>query len=234
MSGRRPEDTVRVPASRQEWSAMTFLHWPVEPGAVQAHLPEGLEPDTWEGSSWVSLTPFLMVDFRLATLPPLGRLSTFPETNLRTYARDRTGRDGLWFLSLEADSLPTVLAASTVYGVPYRYAEMSVEREDTVRYRSRRRDDPGVGHDIEVRPGAARPSSPFEDWLTGRWRAYTTVAGRLAVASVQHEPWPLHDVEVLRLEESLLASVGLPAPDREPLAQYSPGVSVKRGPPLPA
>ena len=88
--------------------------------AVQAHLPEGLEPDTWEGSSWVSLTPFLMVDFRLATLPPLGRLSTFPETNLRTYARDSTGRDGLWFLSLEADSLPTVLAASTVYGVPYR------------------------------------------------------------------------------------------------------------------
>jgi uncharacterized protein len=213
---------------------MTFLHWPLEPETVRARLPKGLEVDTLDGAAWVSITPFLMEDFRLGPLPPLGPLSTFPETNVRTYVRGPSGRDGLWFLSLEADSLATVMAASTVYGVPYRWAAMTVERDGLVAYRSRRRMHPDAGHDLRVRPGGARQPSELDDWLTGRWRAYTKVAGRLAVASVEHEPWPLHDVEVVALEESLLEAAGLPTPAGAPVAQYSPGVKIRLGPPRPA
>lgn len=234
MAGRRPEDTVRWPVSCQGWTALTFLHWRYPAEVVQRLLPGRAEVDTFEGWAWVSLTPFLMTDFRLGSLPSLGPLSTFPETNLRTYVRGPDGRDGLWFLSLEADCLPTVLAASALYGVPYRWAEMSVERRDVVRYRSRRRAPARpVGHDISVRPGQARQPSPLEDWLTGRWRAFTTVAGRMAAASVQHDPWPLHDVEIVSLEQSLVEATGLPTPEGDPLAQWSPGVQVRLGHPWP-
>ena len=211
---------------------MTFLHWSYDPDVVREHLSHGLDVDTWDGKAWVSLTPFLMADFRLGALPPAGRFSTFPETNLRTYVSGPKGVDGLWFLTLEADSLPTVLAASMAYGVPYRWSEMKVDDGATVRYRSHRRNGP-AHHDIVVRPGKPLVSpSALDDWLTGRWRAYTTLAGRLAVASVEHEPWPLHHLEVLSVDESLFESVGLPAPSGEPLAHYSRGVSVKLGPPL--
>jgi uncharacterized protein YqjF (DUF2071 family) len=234
MAGRQPEDTVRWPVSFQGWSSLTFLHWRYPAEAVQRLLPDRVEVDTFDGAAWVSVTPFLLTAFRLGPLPPFGPLSTFPETNVRTYVRGPDGRDGLWFLSLEADSLPTVVAASVVYGVPYRWAEMSVDRGDVVRYRSRRRGgDRAAGHDITVRPGAPREPSALEDWLTGRWRAYTTVSRRLAVASVRHEPWPLHDVEVLALEETLVEAAGLPAPEGEPLAQWSPGVRVRFGHPCP-
>ena len=37
-----------------------------------------------------------------------------------TFVRGPDGRDGLWFFSLEADSLGTVVGASTAYGVPYQ------------------------------------------------------------------------------------------------------------------
>lgn len=237
MAGRRPEDVVRRPVSLQGWSSLTFLHWPYPAEVVQPLLPERVEVDTFDGTAWVSVTPFLMTGFRLGPLPPFGPLSTFPETNVRTYVRGPDGRDGLWFLSLEADCLPTVVGASAVYGVPYRWADMSVERGEVVRYRSRRR-RAGRGarppaHDIRVRPGAPREPSALEDWLTGRWRAFTTVAGRLAAASVQHEPWPLHDVQVVTLEESLVEASGLPAPGGEPLAQWSPGVHVRLGHPWP-
>ena len=225
---------MRWPVSLQRWSAMTFLHWPLEPETVRGLLPDGLEVDTWDGAGWVSITPFLMEDFRLAPLPPIGTLSTFPETNVRTYVRGPSGRDGLWFLSLEADSLSTVVAASAVYGVPYRWAAMTVERDVVVTYRSRRRMGRAAGHDIRVRPGGPCRPAGLDDWLTGRWRAYTTVAGRLAVASVEHEPWSLHDVEVVALEQSLLEAAGLPVPGGAPLAQYSHGVSVRLGPPRPA
>ena len=105
MAGREQEEKVRRPATIQRWRALTFLHWRYEPASVQRLLPAGLEVDTWDGSAWVSLTPFLMVDIQIADLPPVPMLSTFPETNLRTYVRGPDGRDGLWFLSLEADSL---------------------------------------------------------------------------------------------------------------------------------
>lgn len=57
------------------------------------------------------------------------------------------------------------------------------------------------------------------------------MAGRLVVASVEHEPWPLHDVEVTGLEETVIAAAGLPPPAGPPLAQYSPGVHVALGRP---
>ena len=234
MSGKVPEEKIENPASRQRWHAMTFLHWRYGVDELRALLPAGLEVDTHDDTAWVSITPFLMKDFRLGPLPAVPGVSTFPETNVRTYVRGPDGRDGLWFLSLEADSVPTVLGASSLYGVPYRFADMSVEEGDVVRYRSRRRDRPDVGHDISVRPGGpCEAPSDLDHWLTGRWRAYSSLAGRLATVPVQHQPWPLWEAAVVNLDESLLTAVGLPEPDDAPLVQYSPGVDVRLGVPHP-
>ncbi len=213
---------------------MTFLHWSYEPEVLQPFLPEELEVDTHDGKAWVGLTPFLMDDFRLSCLPPLPRLSTFPETNVRTYARGADGKDGLWFLSLDADSLPTVVGASLAYGVPYRWAEMRVDEAQRVRYRSRRRLGSSAGHDITLRPKQpydVDEASHLDHWLTGRWRAYTKIAGRLAVVPVEHQPWPLWHAEVEGLDQDLLGASGLPAPGGEPLVHYAPEVEVRLGAP---
>lgn len=234
MSGREPEELVENAASRQRWHAMAFLHWRYDVDELQRLLPSKLEVDTYDGAGWVSITPFLMKDFRLGPLPAVPGISTFPETNVRTYVRGPDGRDGLWFFALEADSVPTVLGASSLYGVPYQFADMDVEEDGIVRYRSRRRERPEVGHDISVRPGpeCAAPSE-LDHWLTGRWRAYSTIAGRLTKVPVQHQPWPLWDAELLHLEQSLFGAVGLVDPEEDPLVQYSPGVDVRIGVPTP-
>ena len=233
MAGALPEEEVPRPVVHQSWRDMTFLHWRYDPGDIAAHLPEGVRPDVRDGSAWVGLTPFSVCNFRLPLTPPLPGLSSFPETNLRTYVIGPDGRDGIWFFSLEVDSLATTIGARLGFGVPYRLADMSVEWIGSeVRYRSRRRTDPGVGHDITSRPG-----SPLEDadeldhWLTGRWRAWTVVAGKTADVPVHHQPWPLWSCEVTNLEENLLVDAGLPAADGDPVAHFSPGVDAKLGPP---
>jgi uncharacterized protein YqjF (DUF2071 family) len=210
---------------------MTFLHWSFEPARIQALLPPPFEVDTWEGRAWVGITAFVMTGFRLGPLPAVPRLSTFPETNLRTYVQVPGGKDGIWFFSLEAASLPLVVGASTLYGVPYRWADMEVTGGETVRYRSRRRLRPSVGHDITVRVGPDRPdSSPLDEWLTGRWRGYTRVRGHPAVVPTDHPPWPLREATVVDLNQSLLAAAGLPEPDEEPRVRYSEGVDARLGP----
>jgi uncharacterized protein YqjF (DUF2071 family) len=201
--------------------------------------PPELEVDTHDGSAWVGLTPFLMSDFRPPFLPPLPLLSTFPETNLRTYVRGPDGNDGLWFLSLEASNLATVVGARVGYGAPYHWADMTLEQDDHLRYRSWRRPARASGgdHDISVVPGRPRAEaelSEFDHFLTGRWRSYTKILGRLFSVPVAHEPWPLCTAEIGDLQETLIEACGLQAPLEDPVVHYSPGVEdVRLGPPRP-
>jgi uncharacterized protein YqjF (DUF2071 family) len=200
------------------------VHWRHDPDVVQALLPDGLAVDTHDGSAWVTLAPFLMADQRPPLLRTVGRLGTFPETNLRTYVRGADGRDGLWFFSLEAANAAFVVGARAVVGAPYHRASLSIdEREDVITYAGVRRGG-SPSYWLVVRPGAAIEPSERDVWLTARWRAYTRHLGRLWQTPVTHEPWPLRAAGVVELEESLTAGAGLSAPVGEPLVHYSEGV----------
>src|SRR5205085_11516006 len=99
---------------------------------------------------------FVMDRVRPPGLPPVPRVSTFPETNLRTYVRGPDGGDGLWFLSLEVANPALMAGALLALGVPYLLAEMSVQiGRDRIPYCSARRRDPAVCHRIEIRTGEA-------------------------------------------------------------------------------
>ena len=215
-AGREPQHHVRLPALRQTWSAVSFVHWRVDRRQLAPLVPAGLEVAERDGSPWVSLVLFCASDTRGPV--PTPALPPFAETNLRTYVRTADGREAIWFLALEAASAVTTTGGSAVYGVPYHHAEASVEvRPDSIRYVSKRTGD-DVGHDIELRTGAWYTSDerrPLDEWLTGRWRAVSTNAGVLLETFVEHEPWPLRHGAVLHLAENVLASVGV-APESPP------------------
>jgi uncharacterized protein YqjF (DUF2071 family) len=77
-------------------------------------------------------------------------------------------------------------------------------------------------------------SFDLDHWLTGRWRAWVRRGGVLATVPVQHEPWPLHEAEILEADQTLLSAVPLPAPTAPPLVHASPGVDASLGVPRPA
>ena len=237
MAGRRPEHRVRVPIVRQRWRATTFIHWSYPPDVVRPLLPDDLDLDVRDGAAWVSLTPFVLSDLRPGMVPSSGPSLTFPETNLRTYAIGPDGRDGIHFFDLEAASAFSAWSLRTLLGLPYHHADMRVTQEPQLRYRSRRPSSPRpVGHDITVEVGdplVDDGGDSLDQWLAGRWRAFGHVLGRRVVTPVEHEPWVLHEAVLLRSEEDLLASVGLPRPTDAPLVRFSPGVSVAFGPPRP-
>ena len=224
---------------RQAWRDVVFVHWPYAPGDVSARLPEGFVADTYDGTAWVALSAFRVGACGLGPLPPAS-LWAFPETNLRTYVRDVDGIDGIWFMTIEAQTVPVTVGARLGFGAPYHHATMSVRPDrDEVRYTSRRHgtDDGGeIGHDLRIRIGdhvTEAERTGLVDWSTGRWRAWTTHLGLRLRSPVQHQPWPLHHADLLHIEQSLTAAVGLPPPAGDPLVHYSPGVDARLGAPRP-
>ncbi len=218
MNGQGPPLPTRQIMS-QWWRDISFLHWRVDPDAVAPLLPGGVRPDMYDGSSWVGLIPFRMVDGALGRRGPVPVLGTFFETNVRLYSVDDAGRHGVVFRSLEADRLAVVAAARAGFGVPYRWARLTVDPMDlgrepagrTVSYRSRRRGRSGAGGRIDVEVGALIDEpGPLELFLTARFGLHTTVAGRTLWVPNTHGPWPLRSARATLVEDTLMTTAGLP------------------------
>lgn len=231
MASIAPDSNVPVPLLRQEWRTVTFVHWRYHASRVQPVLSPGLAVEEYDGSAWVTLTPLRMKNVRLPGTPPLPLLSSFAETNLRTYVRGPDGREGIWFFSLDAARAWIVLGARLLLGAPYFRADADIDARHGLRYRGARTGSagpsgsPGPAYRLDVRPGMPIEPDGLEVWLTHRWRAYTRHAGFLLEIPVRHEPWPLRAATVTGLTESLTAAAGLPEPPDPPLAHFSAGVT---------
>lgn len=136
------------------WLDLAFLHWPVDPAALQRLLPPQVPLDTFDGKAWLGITPFEMSSSRPRCVPPVPWLSTFPELNVRTYVTIG-GKPGIWFLSLDAANAVAVRAARLGFLLPYFDARMSIQRVgETINYRSHRRhsDAPAADFVAQYRP----------------------------------------------------------------------------------
>ena len=226
---------VGHPVMLQQWRLLTFLHWRYPVEAVQALLPDGLRVQSFDGTAWVGLVPFMMRGVRAPGVPPVPWLSDFPETNVRTYVEGPDGRVGIWFFSLDAARLAPVLAGRTGYGLPYCWSSMDVSLSGReLSYRSSRRwpGPAGARCDAVVAAGPAYDEAdlgPLDHFLTARFRLYSVLAGRLVAADAEHPPWPLHRGRLVRLEQDVLEAAGLPTPTGEALVHTSPGVAVRIG-----
>ena len=221
---------ARLHALVQEWRDLTFLHWRVEPAAMEAHLPDGLALDLHEGEAWLGVVPFMMRNIRPRWAVPVPGISTFPEFNLRTYVV-HGDRPGVFFLTLEAMSRITCAYGPWAYGLPYRYATGRHDRDgDTHRWATRRPDGSHAFSGSSVPRGAPRAAAPgsLEHFLFERYSLYTEHHGALCIGYTQHDPWSLTDADATVEENGLTDAFGLGISDtRTPdLVHRSPGVEV--------
>src|SRR3954469_18189784 len=78
----------------QAWADAIFVHWRIPVSAAASRLPPGVEPDVFEGSTWLGLIGFRVPGTKLGPVLPLPWLGSFTEVNVRLYSRDRNGRRG--------------------------------------------------------------------------------------------------------------------------------------------
>jgi uncharacterized protein len=228
-----PPQAVRVPWIAQGWRDVVFLHWPCAPEDVRPMLPPGTEPDLADGQAWIGVVGLHITWMRAMAVSVLGCIA---ELNVRTYCVDDSGRRSVVFLTLEASHRPFVLAARTLGRLPYRMATFEdAGTGPEIAYRSQRHwpGPSGIGIRLRVQPGPERHPTPFDHFVTARWRMHSRWYGRTMGLPVAHEPWPLHSARLLDFDDSgLLSELGVPAPTEIPSVLYSPAVDAKFGTPL--
>jgi len=172
--------------------------------------------------------------------PAVPGVSSFLETNVRTYVHRGGAEPGVWFFSLDAASRLAVKLARALFHLPYFKATMSLERGgrerdgDTIDYRSSRADARSEGRAaMSARwtigpPLGSAVAGTAEHFLAERYILYARDgAGSLWSGRVHHAPYPLHAATLERLEESLVAAAGLRPTSAPASVLYSPGVDVE-------
>jgi hypothetical protein len=231
------ERPAALPLMRQRWQDLAFLHWSVDPIALSALLPPGIELDTWQGKAYVGIVPFRVRRSRATFLPPIPGTADFDELNLRTYVH-RRGRDpGVWFFSLDATSHLAVWGARAVYKLPYFHASIAMMRsEQRTTFSSLRTGDQGRAHfacsyEPASAPGAVAPGT-LEFFLIERYLLYSWDGRRLRKARVWHRPYPVAAARIDGLSETVAAAKRIEiAPDIAPIAHCAEMVDVRIYPP---
>jgi uncharacterized protein len=214
------------------WTDLAFLHWPVPRGALEPHLPAGLELDTFDQQAWIGVVPFRMEGVRHRWLPPIPTAGSFAEINVRTYVRSGD-RAGVWFLSLDAESWLAVRGARFGFNLPYFDAEMQVRRDgSTVEYRSTRTHRNAATAEFRARyqptsaPYTARPGT-LDHWLTERYCLFgQTRSGQVYHVDVHHVPWPLQEAEATIDENTMTEAGGVPLAGAAPLVHVVSSLDV--------
>jgi uncharacterized protein len=221
------------PVMYQSWGNLLFMHWEVSAKALRKHVPRRLEIDTFEGRAYVGVTPFKLWGVRPVFTPPLPLVSEFLEINVRTYVHF-DGVPGVWFFSLDANSLVAVTGARTLFRLPYFHSRIRMDEQDAkTRYTASRDDSAGAAAEFEAtwEVGTGRPAAEpgtLDFFLVERYCLYTADGeDKLYRVRIHHAPWPLRDARVRSHRSSMMEAAGLSKTSGEPLVHHGGPVDVE-------
>jgi uncharacterized protein len=230
---RRLLSCAAEPLFYADWDRALFLHFEVDPEAVQREVPFPI--DLREGRAYVSLVAFTLRGLRCRFGGKLGEwlfkpIATHEFLNVRTYVQHR-GEPGIIFLAEWLSNPLSVKLGPKTFRLPYRYGKICYEHQHEARaFRGRVLDAGGNGelsYEAELPNGAGFdvcPSRSLDEFLLERYTAFTAHGGKRGFFRIWHEPWPQARVNATIQNLSLLTNRWSWFRDAKFVgANYSPG-----------
>lgn len=192
----------------QVWRDLLFMHYPVAPHLLREIVPQELELDTYKNEAWLSIIPLKITDMRVRGVPPIPLLSSYIELNVRTYVIYQ-GVPGIYFFSLDASDLISVIGAKAGTGLPYKLAKMEFsEHDDIFRFKSHRITGTQEKLDVSFKRGNVLyeplPGS-LDFWLLERYCMYSFWGNHILRGDIHHDQWKVAHAEA-EIHQNTMAS----------------------------
>jgi hypothetical protein len=211
----------------QSWHDLLFAHWPVGADGLRALVPRGLELDLFDGQAWLGIVPFRMTNVSPRGVPALPWVSAFAELNVRTSVRVGS-KPGVYFFSLDASNPLAVVAARTMFNLPYYAAAMDVTAQgEKIRYASRREAADGKKADLTATYGPVGPvfiaqPGTLDYFLTERYCLYTVNdAFERRRVDIHHPRWKLQAAAALIEHNTMADAAGIRLPSIAPRLHFA-------------
>ncbi len=217
---------------KQTWEHLLFLHWPVSSSFLESIVPFPLKADRFDGAGWIGLVPFRTSHMRMNRFPEVPLLSKMNEINLRTYVTYK-GEPGVYFFSLDANHLPSVLMARSFFHLPYLNASVSLKNEKSIWHLNAQRKHRGAfpGHlEMNYYPNGDvyfSKKDTIESWLTERYTLFNPMGGHLYKGELKHRSWPLQPAECEVIQDTLATYYRRPKKSDNWLVHYSETMEAK-------
>lgn len=207
--------------AEQSWVHTLFLHWPITPEALQKHLPESLEVDTYNGSAWVTIVSFHAEDSKLRLSPKWTSLDPVTQVNVRTYVTAPGSNErGVYFFSIHVKHLTAALGAQSLFNLPFQYAQtnMTEKKDETIIISAKDAGETLFQATYSPSESEVKESS-LGTYLAERYCIWNTKGKQLIKIPIKHDAWELFDVDATVETNHLLPfDVGAVKPE----AFYSP------------
>jgi uncharacterized protein len=186
------------------WSNLFLATYAVPPDLLRPYLPPGLELDTRDGKTFVSLVAFDFLDTRVLGVPWPG-YRNFAELNLRFYVRAGEDR-GVVFLRESVPQRLVAWLANLLYNENYQAAPLvsrvveddcGLTIEHQLTYGGRTHTVAATGRKPCCRPAADGAEHFFKEH---KWGFGVTRSGRTLRYEVDHPVWDVLAVERYRID----------------------------------
>jgi uncharacterized protein len=181
-----------------EWRDLVMLNYEVGAGILRQYVPRGVELDTFDGRTFVSLVGFQFLRTKLYGFLAVPFHSNFEEVNLRFYVRRREGgeiRRGVVFVRELVPRVVIAGVARLMYGEKYDACPMEhrIERNAagiSAEYRWEWRDKRfWLSAGAHGEPARVAESC-LENFITEHYWGYSAKSASETIEyRVSHEPW---------------------------------------------
>jgi uncharacterized protein YqjF (DUF2071 family) len=221
------------------WDRAVFIHYEADPTVLQRCVP--FPRDLHEGRAFVSLVAFTMRRMRPRRGGRISEwlfkpIATHEFLNVRTYVRANS-EPGIFFLAEWLSNRLSVPLGPPVFGLPYRYGQISYDHANATREISGRVEAKQGRIEYRGALGTADPAAcelgSLAEFLMERYTAFTRGFIGHRMFRVWHEPWKHTPLDLKVLDDKLLTQTGSWRRAAQYVgASYSPGVDVWMGRPL--
>jgi uncharacterized protein len=181
-----------------EWRDLVMLNYEVDPAILRQYVPRGVELDTFEGRTFVSLVGFQFLHTKLYGFVAVPCHTNFDEVNLRFYVRRREGgeiRRGVVFVRELVPRMAIARFARLMYGEKYDSCPMQHRIEHPAESIAAEYGWKWRGKQFRLSAQASGapsrvPEGTLENFITEHYWGYSAKSANETIEyRVSHDPW---------------------------------------------